>query len=153
MARKIASKLLISALLLVTVISSSNCIDNQDNFVPYAHVDKYISLINYNNLLIPGNSMTFTGEGYAGLIVICISDQQYYAFDACCPNEGAKNAFVETNPGQTGIIFSSSPVATCKVCGSQYNLYTSGVVIKGPSVRSLKQYNVTLLDNRLWIHN
>lgn len=129
------------------------CADNQNNFVPYAKVDKYISLVNYNNLMIPGNSMTFPSEGYSGLIVICVSDVQYYAFDACCPHEGLNNSIIETNPGQTGIISSSNPVATCKLCGSQYILYNGGYPVKGPSTRNLKQYMVTVLDNRLWIHN
>lgn len=132
---------------------SSSCADNQNNFVPYAKVDKYISLVNYNNLLIPGNSMTFPGDGYAGLIIICISDQQYLAYDACCPLEGLKTSVVETNPGQSGIVMSSNPVATCKVCGSQYILYNGGYPVKGPSTRNLKQYAVTALDNRIWIHN
>ena len=140
--------------LLGTLISGSfSCSDNQNNFVPYAKVDKYISLVNYNNLLIPGNSMTFPSDGYAGLIVICISDQQFLAFDACCPHEGLKTSVVETNPGQSGIVMSSNPVATCKVCGSQYILYNGGYPVKGPSTRNLKQYGVTALDNRIWIHN
>jgi nitrite reductase/ring-hydroxylating ferredoxin subunit len=142
------------ALLLFTITGCFlGCSNDQNNFVPYAKVNKYISLVNYNNLLIPGNSMTFPMEGYAGLIVICISDQQYLAFDACCPLEGLKASIVETNPGQTGILASSNPTATCKICGSQYILYNGGYPVKGPSARNLKQYAVTVLDNRLWIHN
>jgi len=140
-------------LFLLILVALLACADNQNNFVPYAKVDKYISLVNYNNLMIPGNSMSFPTDGYSGLIVICIGDAQYYAFDACCPNEGLKNSLVETNPGQAGIISSSNPVATCKICGSQYILYNGGYPVKGPSTRSLKQYMVTVLDNRLWIHN
>lgn len=130
-----------------------SCADDQNNFVPYAKVDKYISLVNNNNLLVPGNSMTFPGDGYGGLIVIFISDMQYLAFDACCPFEGNSLSYVETNPGQNGIYASSNPVATCKTCGSQYILYNGGYPIKGPSSRNLKQYQVTVLDNRLWVHN
>jgi len=141
------------ALLALIVIGFSGCSDNQNNFVPYTKVDKYISLVNYNNLMISGNSMTFPAEGYAGLIVICVNDQQYFAYDACCPYEGTKLSFVETNPGQSGTVSSSNPVATCKVCGSQYILFNGGYPIKGPSTRNLKQYAVTVLDNRLWIHN
>jgi nitrite reductase/ring-hydroxylating ferredoxin subunit len=140
-------------LFLVILVVLLACADNQNNFVPYAKVDTYISLVNYNNLMIPGNSMTFPSLGYAGLIVICISDGQYIAYDACCPYEGLKNSIVETNPGQTGIVPSSNPVATCKICKSQYILYNGGYPVKGPSNRNLKQYNVTVLDNRLWVHN
>jgi nitrite reductase/ring-hydroxylating ferredoxin subunit len=143
----------LQGILLTLLISLFACSDNQNNFVPFTKVDKYISLVNYNNLYISGNSMTFPGDGYAGLIVICISDQQYLAFDACCPFEGARNSVIETNPGQAGIVSSSNPIATCKVCGSQYILFSGGYPTKGPSARNLKQYQVTALDNRLWIHN
>ncbi|MCX6221115.1 MAG: Rieske 2Fe-2S domain-containing protein [Bacteroidia bacterium] len=149
----LSARILSFSLLVSLIIGFSGCSDNQNNFVPYAKVDKYISLANYNNLLIPENSMTFPAEGYAGLIVICVSDQQYYAYDACCPYEGLKTIYVETNPGQTGIVSSSNPYVTCKVCGSQYILYNGGYPIKGPSTRNLKQYAVTVMENRLWIHN
>jgi len=146
-------RFIFASFLLIPIAGFFACKDNQNNFVPYVKVDKYISLVNYNNLLIPGNSMTFPADGYAGLIVICISDQQYLAYDACCPLEGTKTSIVETNPGQAGIVLSSNPVATCKVCGSQYILYNGGYPVKGPSTRNLKQYAVTVLDNRIWIHN
>ena len=139
--------------LLLAAMAFLACSDNQNSFVPYAKVDKYVSLVNYNNLMIPGNSMTFPSDGYSGVIVISNSDMQYLAFDACCPHEGLKNSIIETNPGQTGIVSSSNPVATCKICGSQYILYNGGYPVKGPSSRNLKQYQVTAMDNRLWIHN
>ena len=97
--------------------------------------------------------MTFPAEGYAGLIIICVNDLQYLAYDACCPHEGTRLSYVETNPGQTGIVSSSNPTATCKICGSQYILSLGGYPAKGPSTRNLKPYPVTVLDNRLWIHN
>lgn len=147
------SRALLYAMFLMIIASIFSCADDQNNFVPYAKVDKYISLVNNNNLLVPGNSMTFPGDGYGGLIVICISDMQYLAFDACCPYEGTRLSYVETNPGQSGNYSSSNPVATCKTCGSQYILYNGGYPIKGPSNRNLKQYQVTVLDNRLWVHN
>ncbi len=153
MPKILITKLLSHRLLWLLLVGFIACTDNQNTFVPYAKVDKYISLVNYNNLLISGNSMTFPADGYAGLIMVCISDQQYLAFDACCPYEGAKNSIVETNPGQIGIVASSNPVATCKICGSQYILFQGGYPTKGPSTRNLKQYQVTVLDNRLWVHN
>jgi nitrite reductase/ring-hydroxylating ferredoxin subunit len=141
------------SLFLTLALSFFACTDNQNSIVPYAKVDEYFNLVNYNNLLIAGNSMTFPTLGYAGLIVICISDQQYLAFDACCPFEGSRTSIVETNPGKTGVVSSSNPMATCKICGSQYILFSGGYPTKGPSTRNLKQYQVTMLDNRLWVHN
>ncbi|HEY5510120.1 MAG TPA: hypothetical protein VIK10_03750 [Prolixibacteraceae bacterium] len=140
-------------LFLTLVLAFFACTTNQDSLVPYAKVDEYFNLVNYNNLLIANNSMTFPTLGYAGLIVICISDQQYLAFDACCPFEGSRTSVVETNPGKTGVVASSNPVATCKICGSQYFLLGGGYPIEGPSTRNLKTYQVTVMDNRLWVHN
>ncbi len=131
----------------------NNCADDQNNFVPYARVNKYITLPNYNMLYIPGNSVTFSSDGYAGLIVICINESQYYAFDACCPYEGTGTCIVKTESGKTGIYASSNPIATCSCCGSQYNLFGGGYPTKGPSGRNLKQYQVTIVGDRLWIHN
>lgn len=148
-----SSESLLRCFILTFTLSFFACTDNQNSFVPYAKVDKYIPLVNYNNLLISGNSMTFPTDGYAGLIVMCVSDQQYIAFDACCPFEGSTTSIVETNPGKTGVISSSNPIATCKICGSQYILFSGGYPTKGPSTRNLKQYQVTMLDNRLWVHN
>jgi len=151
--KNLKTRTLSGTLFLSLVIGLLACADNQNNYVPYVKVDQYISLVNYNNLLIPGNSMTFPSAGYAGVIVICVSDQTYYAYDACCPLEGSTTSIVETNPGKTGIIQSSNPIATCKICGSQYILYNGGYPVKGPSTRNLKQYAVTVLDNRIWVHN
>ena len=148
-----SSRSLLRCFYLTFTLSLFACTDNQNSFVPYTKVDKYIPLVNYNNLLISGNSMTFPTDGYAGLIVMCVTDQQYLAFDACCPFEGSKTSIVETNPGKTGVISSSNPIATCKICGSQYILFSGGYPTKGPSTRNLKQYQVTVLDNRLWVHN
>ncbi len=135
------------------VLISTNCSDDQNNFVPYAKVNKYISLANYNTLYIPCNSVTFSSEGYAGLIVICINESQYYAFDACCPYEGTGTCLVKTETNKTGTYASSNPIATCTCCGSQYNLFGGGYPTKGPSGRNLKQYQVSIVGDRLWIHN
>ncbi|HWR99987.1 MAG TPA: hypothetical protein VN249_05190 [Prolixibacteraceae bacterium] len=151
--RSLSSGIFSAILFFVLVTGFSGCSDIQNNFVPFARVDKYISLVNYNNLLIPVNSMTFPTDGYAGLIVICIGDRQYRAYDACCPLEGARTSYVETNPGKPTVYASSTPIATCKICGSQYNLFSEGYPVKGPSTRNLKQYAVSVLDNRLWVHN
>jgi nitrite reductase/ring-hydroxylating ferredoxin subunit len=146
---KIVIQIIIVSLLFMV---SNSCKDDQSSFVPYVKVSKYISLANYNDLYIPGNSVTFPGIGYSGLVVICISQQQYYAFDACCPYEGLKSCFVELEPGKTGEIKSSNWTATCKCCGSQYTI-SGGYPIKGPSGRNLKQYQVSVLSDRLWVHN
>ena len=149
---KIKSSLQIIVSLIILLLTNS-CADDQNSFVPYVKVNKYISLANYNNLYIPGNSTTFSSDGYAGLIVICITEQQYNAYDACCPYEGDRSCIVETEPGKSGIVPSSNPIAKCKCCGSQYNLYGGGYPTQGPSGRNLKQYQVSIVGERLWVHN
>ena len=145
--------------LIVILIFSlfTTCSDDQNSFLPYKPVDFYISLSNYNHLTIPGNSITYPQYGFAGIIVMCVNSNEYYAFDACCPYEILTTCRVEVeqidNLGSNGLIFSSSPSGKCKCCGSEYMLFGGGYSIKGPSSRPLQQYQVVHTGGRLQIRN
>jgi len=142
---------------LLILFLSTRCADDQNSFLPYKPVDFYISLANYNHLTIPGNSITFPQYGFAGIIVMCVNSNEYYAYDASCPYEKLNSCRVEAeridNLGSNGLIFSSSPSGKCKCCGSEYMLFGGGYSIKGPSSRPLQQYQVVQTGGRLQIHN
>ena len=144
----------IASLTLLTMIS---CAKDQNSFVPYAPVDFYIPLATNNHLTIPGNSIMYRGQGYAGVIVTCFNSDQYYAFDACCPYEALKTCTVELTPlsglSFPGMVYSTEVTVKCKCCGSEYNLLGGGYSTKGPSSRPLKQYQVVAITGRLWVHN
>ena len=146
-------KSLPAILSLILSVVVTGCEDDQNSFVPYVQVNKYISITNVNSLYIPGNSLNVASEGYAGLIVICINESQYYAFDACCPYEGTRTCKVSPESGKTGDFTSSNPIATCSCCGSTYNLFGGGYPTKGASGRNLKMYGVSVVGGRLWVHN
>jgi len=149
-----ATQIFMAALTLQTMIA---CSKDQNQFVPYVQVSQYININLYNHLTIPGNSITFTQIGYAGIIVMCVNPSQYYAFDACCPYETLPTCSVGLDPikslSSVDMIFSSSVWGKCKCCGSEYSLFGGGYATKGPSSHVLQQYQVSLIGGMLWIHN
>ena len=142
---------------ILTTLILASCSKDQNSFVPYTPVDFYIPLATNNHLTIPANSITYRNQGYAGIIVMCINPTQYYAFEACCPYETLSTCSAELDPiqGQSspGMVYSSSVTGKCKCCGSEYSLFGGGYPTKGPSSRSLQQYQVAVIGGRLWIHN
>jgi len=147
-------KILASVFMLLILAA---CSKDQNSFLPYRQVSFYKPLANYNHLTVPGNSITFQYYGYAGVIVICINENEYYAYDACCPYEVDKSCVVETDPIKNlsggGLIYSSNATAKCKCCGSEFMLFGGGFASKGPAARPLQQYQVVNISGRLWVHN
>jgi nitrite reductase/ring-hydroxylating ferredoxin subunit len=148
------TRIVIGTFVLLIAVS---CAKDQNSFVPYSSVDFYIPLATNNHLTIPGNSITYRNQGYAGIIVMCVNPEQYYAFDACCPYEVLPTCSVELNaiPGLSNsvVVYSSSVSGKCKCCSSEFSLFGGGYVTKGPASRSLQQYQVVVVGGRLWIHN
>lgn len=142
----------------LTALTAVTCSKDQNSFVPYVPVDFYIPLATNNHLTIPGNSITFKDEGYAGVIVICVNPSQYYAFDATCSFETLPTCTVEADGPIKGlssarVIFSTGPSGKCKCCASEYSLFGGGYPTKAPSSRSLQQYQVVEIGGRLRVHN
>ncbi len=144
--RIITSKIaLVTVLLLIT----GGCKNDQNNFVPYTKINLRISLVNYNHLTIPGNSVLFQNEGYKGLIVVCVNPElsQYMAYDACCPYEKDFSGTVTVQPiknltSPPYTIFSSDFFGVCDKCGSQFNLLANGQPVKGLATHYLQNYNI-----------
>lgn len=139
-------KIILIALLLS---SAASCTKDQNSFLPSIKINLHISLVNYNFLTIPGNSIVFQNDGVKGIIVVCVNpDQsQYFAFDACCPNEKDFSGIVELQPVKNLItppftLFSSDFFGICNVCGSKFNLLGNGQPVKGPATHYLQSYNV-----------
>jgi len=146
--RILIAKITIFAFILLSAI---NCSKDQNTFLPYVKISKYISLANYNHLTIPGNSVLFQHEGYKGLIVVCINSDlgQYYAYDACCPYEKDYSGIVTIQPiknlpSPPYEIFSSDFYGVCNKCGSKFNLIGSGQPVSGSSATHyLQNYNIS----------
>jgi len=145
--RAIYSKIAIS---IVMILLASDCSKDQNTFLPYTRVNLRISLVNFNHLKIPGNSILFKNEGVKGIIVVCVNPDlnQYFAYDACCPNEKDYSGVVEIQPVKNltsppTMIFSSDFFGICNKCGSQFNLMGNGQPVKGPAIHYLQSYNIS----------
>ncbi|MCX6238993.1 MAG: hypothetical protein NTY07_15765 [Bacteroidia bacterium] len=155
--RIIIAKITISALLILFAV---NCAKDQNSFLPYVRINLHISLINYNHLKIPGNSILFKNEGVKGVIVVCVNPDlsQYMAYDACCPYEKDYSGFVEIQPVKNltsppGTVFSSDFFGICNKCGSEFNLMGSGQPVKGPATHYLQSYSTSTGFESLMVTN
>lgn len=155
--RIITANILIPVLL---IMLATGCTKDQNTFLPYTRINLRISLVNYNHLRIPGNSVLFQTEGYKGLIVVCVNPDlsQYYAFDACCPYEKDYSGTVTIQPVKNlysppFTVFSSDFFGICNKCGSEFNLMGNGVIVKGPATHYLQSYNLTISENYVTITN
>jgi len=89
-----------------------------------------------------GESRLYAG-GYGGVIVYCLSQGNYFAYDACCTHELNRNSIVEPD-GALGI---------CNTCGSKYIFIEGGYPADGPSRLPLKQYSVSGAGGYIHIWN
>jgi nitrite reductase/ring-hydroxylating ferredoxin subunit len=105
------------------------------------------------NIQIDPASLAQIGIGTAGYcpisggikgIIIYHDNDQYYAFDRLCTNYPNDNAAIT--------IDDTKITATCPVCGSQF-LLTDGSVLNSPAKYPLKQYQASIVGNRLYISN
>ena len=146
------------AVIIIAAIFS--CSKDQNSFLPSVRVNIPISLVNYNFLTIPGNSAVFENQGVKGVIVVCVDplSSQYFAYDACCPNEKDYSGTVVIQPVKNLVsppytIFSSDFFGICNICGSKFNLMGGGQPVKGPATHYLQNYHVITGFESLTITN
>lgn len=151
------AKITISFLLLLSAI---NCSKDQNSFLPYVKIDLQISLVNYNHLTIPGNSILFENYGYKGVIVVCVNPDLnlYYAYDACCPYETDYSGTVMIQQIKNltpapNTIYSSDFFGVCDKCGSKFNLMGSGQPTSGPATRYLQRYSISTGFESIMVSN
>lgn len=131
-------------ILIITLVLLSACETevNRINPVPDAPVNYTLNIMRDAPALdIQGNSITITRPmtqnqyiGYSGLIVVHGLDDNFYAFDLCCPHEHQRDTRVEC----------SMISATCPKCGSTFDIgFGTGMPSDGPSEYPLRRYTVT----------
>ncbi|MEI7525703.1 MAG: hypothetical protein WCJ95_15285 [Mariniphaga sp.] len=137
-----------------------SCSKDQNSFLPSVRVNIPISFANYNFLTIPGNSAVFENQGVKGVILVCVDPgtSQYFAYDACCPNEKDYSGTVVVQPVKNLVsppytIFSSDFFGICNICGSKFNLMGGGQPVKGPATHYLQSYHVITGFDSLTITN
>jgi Rieske Fe-S protein len=72
------------------------------------------------------------------ILVVRVSDSQVVALSAICTHEGCSMDYL-----------AGQKVIDCPCHGSQFA--TDGSVLRGPAVRALRVYNVTLANNRITV--
>jgi nitrite reductase/ring-hydroxylating ferredoxin subunit len=132
-------KYLLGLAFMTFIHSGCNEIDSQ---IPDVPVYLEINLNTYNELTIPGNSLSIPRAGFGGVIIYCEIEGSYYAFDAACTNEINQSCTVK-NEGVVG---------TCSCCGSQF-VFIGGAPTKGPAAAPLKPYKTALYGNLLRVYN
>ncbi|HPR33437.1 MAG TPA: hypothetical protein PLK12_15155 [Prolixibacteraceae bacterium] len=142
---------LFSAILFV--VSFSSCNDDPVDYIPYRYVNVTVDLNINTNLASSGYSEYYAEAGYGGLIIYCEfydysapDNSLFHAWDAACPFEASRECIVE-NDG-------NSFHGTCPCCGSKFQ-FSSGFPTDddAPATYPLKEYSVTIMNNKLYISN
>ena len=111
--------------------------DSQDNYIPEVYVNIIIdlSLPEYSNLQIPGNSIFIEG-GVKGIIIYHGVGSDYRVYDRNCSYEPCLACSV--------IDSVSSGIAYCDCCDSAFLLEQDGIPANSPALLPLKEYPWTL---------
>lgn len=136
----------------LVVLLAMSCNKVNVSNIPYAPVylaldlryqDKdLVGLLNFKEITQPRNA----GEmvGFSGILVVNGYDDQYYAYDLCCPHEANRNIKVEAD--NTGY-------AKCPKCGTSYEIALGTGTPNGVSEFALTKYPITRNGQELIIRN
>tara|TARA_B100001142_G_C13688832_1_gene405147 strand:+ start:51 stop:473 length:423 start_codon:yes stop_codon:yes gene_type:complete len=116
--------------------------NNKDDFIQDVYVNEIISLSlpEYSDILIPGNSIFISG-GVEGIIIYHGVGDDYKVYDRNCSYEPslACSYIDSVNAG----------IAYCRCCPSVFDINNSGEPINAPALLPLKQYNWSLDNNNI----
>lgn len=130
-------------LLVIFLSCSSDNVRYQNPFIPNYNfsitIDANLPL--YSGLLSPINPIRITNEnvGVNGIIVMKISDTDYRAWEANCPNQ---------YPSACSRMVINGVNAKCPCDDFEYSLFT-GVGIDGEGEYTIKPYRVDILGNNM----
>jgi len=140
------SKLRLFFLIILTPVLFFGC--NTESPIPEVYVNFRIQLVNplYQDLYVITNSVFVPNEGYRGIIITRVGEDQFEAYDAACTYDSENS---------DAVVDEFDIYGECRVCGSKFNLLSGGYVDSGPASLGLKTYVVTYYPNteELIIHN
>lgn len=126
------------------IVFSLACDKEKHRVIPYVPVYLTINLNIVNELMVPGNSVFFGGQGYGGVVIYCFEPGNlYYAYDGACTHEISTTCRVKNE----------NVLATCQCCGSQFFLMGEAYPSKGPATFPLQQYQTSVAGNTLRVFN
>jgi Rieske Fe-S protein len=116
--------------------------NNKDDYIQDVYVNEIIplSLPEYSDVLIPGNSIFVTG-GVEGIIIYHGVGDDYKVYD--------RNCSYEPSLACSYIDSVNSGIAYCGCCPSVFDINNSGEPINAPALLPLKQYNWSLDNNNI----
>ncbi|MFI5218397.1 MAG: hypothetical protein ACHQNT_02830 [Bacteroidia bacterium] len=128
------------AVLFLFIVFIASC-GKDNNTVTGGHVDAYIYLNDPSSIQLNaiGGWIYYSSSGNSGLkglIIFRRSQDEFSAYDRACTyhtNESCALVEVESN--------NTFGIDSC--CGSRFNLYSLGIVEKGPATQPLIQYHTT----------
>lgn len=130
-------------LICIILVFLASCGKEKQPEIPYVFVDR----VYYPNSLdyIPAGGFIYKNEGYRGIIIYRLMNDDFRVYERCCPYDPEKsNARVQVE--------SSGVLAIDSCCMSRYVL-TDGSPFKGPSPYMLRQYNWSYDGETLHVYN
>lgn len=139
--------LLIISFIILSCSKSDDKLD-QNPFLtnPVVNLRLNLNLPEYNTLKFPGSSV-ITGQGIKGIVVFCLSETQYVAFDLTDPNHV---------PSSCSRMEVNGPIATCPCENdeNEYNIVNFGRHTTEPDVKyPMQQYRAERNGNNIIITN
>lgn len=140
------AKITIYLSLLITLLTFWSCVKEEPVVVPDVYVNFSINLLlpQYSDLNAPGNAIIIANVGYKGngVIIYRLNLEEFFAYDATCPQHINKSKAVTLNDDPSN--------ATCPHCETTYSFLNFGQASKG---HPLKKYSVSLSGSFLNVYN
>ncbi|MDA3853760.1 MAG: hypothetical protein PF444_05915 [Bacteroidales bacterium] len=132
---------------LVVLILASACEEEFLSDVPDIHFSERYDLDNYDISTFGYATSTIAIDygGYAGVIIYCVTENNYKAFDLCCPIHYEDKEQLSVNDG----------VAFCPTDSIDFILQIDDpyAIDKDGNAAFLKSYNTSLSGNVLTVYN
>ncbi len=139
--------ILLLALLLISCSKSDEKLDRNPFLTnPVVSLKLNLNLPEYNPLKFPGNYV-ITPQGIKGIVVYCVSENYYLAFDLTDPNHAPNNC---SRMEMDGII----AICPCQTDDNEYNIVNFGQHTTEPDTKyPMQQYRAERSGNNVVISN
>ena len=113
--------------------------------IPVVNLNLNLNLPEYSSLKFPGNSVEITNQGVKGIVVYCVNDNFYTAFELSDPNHNPSSC------SRMGVI---APIATC-TCDDEnsYNIISGEHESQDNSKYPMQQYRTERSGDIVRVYN
>jgi len=141
------------AIILLLSISLFSCKKDDDNNVrdnpflnvPPVNLTLNLNLPEYNPLRFPGNSVVVGNQGIKGIVVYCVNENFYTAFELSDPNH---------SPNSCSKMTVVTPIATCQCSDeNQYNIISGEHMSQDNTKYPMQQYRAERSGDVIHVYN